>query len=205
MSTDVNFKEELERVKSKLSRTFAENERQEVIKEMRQLEKQQRATALQVTNRNLAGTATAWAQCPGLPDFSGSSDVKAVLTIDMGSGDVMPSFDPLETSQSGRTVRITQNGTGIGHCDFTSGDMDLIVPLHVEVENLPVIGNLARDTVLPLSTHRTVSIPGGTISGAPASSPGNATGTITLVGDVSINIFLFVTAHVQIQIVGILS
>jgi hypothetical protein len=162
--------------------------------------------ALEAINRKFNGTATAWAQCKRLPDFDGSADTQAVVTIQTGSGDVGASFVDINVSSEGSSVAIHQNGKGGGHYAFASGDLDVRLPLHVTVKNIPVIGSVSKDVQLPLSTHHTVTIPGGKINGSPASFPANAQGTLTLVGGVSVSIIPFLLdAHIQIQITGTLS
>ncbi|HEY7418024.1 MAG TPA: hypothetical protein VH593_22780 [Ktedonobacteraceae bacterium] len=174
---------------------------------MDQTSEQVRAdNALEAINRKLNGTATAWAQCKQLPDFHGSADTQAVLTIQTGSGDVEASFVDINVSSEGSSVVIHQNGKGGGHYAFASGDLDVRLPLHVTVKNIPVVGSVSKDVQLSLSTHHTVTIPGGKIKGSPASLPANAKGTITFVGGVSVPIIpLLLDAHIQIQIVGTLS
>ena len=128
------------------------------------------------------------------------------MTIQTGSGDVEASFVDIDVSSEGSSVVIHQNGKGSGHYTFASGDLDLSLPLHVTVKNIPVLGSVSKDVKLPLSTHHPVTIPGEKINGSPASSPANAQGTITLVGGVSVTLIPFVLdAHIQIQIEGTLS
>jgi hypothetical protein len=161
---------------------------------------------LAAISRKLNGTATAWAQCKRLPDFDGSADTQAVLTIQTGSGDVEANFVDINVSAEGSSVTIHQTGKGGGHYAFASGNLDVNLPLQVTVKNIPVVGNVSKYVKLPLSTHNTVTTPGGKINGSPASLPANAKGTITLVGDVSVNIIPFILdAHIQIQIVGTFS
>ena len=128
------------------------------------------------------------------------------MTIQSASGDVEVSFADINVSSEGSSVVIHQNGKGDGHYAFASGDLDLSLPLHVTVKNIPVIGSVSKDVKLPISTHHTVTTPDGKINGSPASSPANAQGTITLAGDISVTLIRFILdAHIQIQIVGTLS
>lgn len=128
------------------------------------------------------------------------------MTIQTNSGDVGASFVDIDVSSEGSAVAIHQNGKGSGHYAFASGDVDVNLPLHVTVKNIPVIGSVSKDVKLALSTHNSVTIPGGKINGSPASLPANAQGTITFVGGVSVPIIpLVLDAHIQIQIVGTLS
>src|SRR5579884_2253747 len=182
-------------------------ERQALTKALNQTNEQlQNDNTSGAINRKLNGTATAWAQCKQLPNFHGSADTQANLTIQSASGDVEASFADINVSSEGSSVVIHQNGKGGGHYAFASGDLDLSLPLHVTVKNIPVIGSVSKDVKLPLSTHHTVTTPDGQINGSPASSPANAKGAITLVGDVSVTLIRFVLeAHIQIQIVGTLS
>ena len=174
---------------------------------MDQTNEQLRAdNALEAINRKLNGTATAWAQCKQLPDFHGSADTQAVLTIQTGSGDVGASFVDINVSSEGSSVVIHQTGKGGVHYAFASGDLDVSLPLHVTVKNIPVLGSVSKDVKLPLSTHHTVTTPDGKINGSPASLPAHAQGTITLVGGISVTLIPFVLdAHIQIQIVDTLS
>jgi hypothetical protein len=169
-------------------------------------EQQQADNSLEAMNRKLHGTATAWAQCKRLPDFHGSADTQAVLTVQTGSGDIGASFVDIDMSSEGSAVAIHQTGNSGGHYAFASGDVDVSLPLHVTVKNIPVIGSVSKEVKLSLSTQNTVAIPGGKINGSPASLPAHAKGTITFVGGVSVPIIpLLLDAHIQIQIVGTLS
>lgn len=161
---------------------------------------------MEALNRIFNGTATAWAQCKKLPDFQGSADTQAKIAIQTNSGEVGASFVDIEVSAEGSAVAIHQNSKGNGHYTFASGDLDVNLPLHVTVKNIPVIGNVSKNVKLTLSTKNSVTIPGGKIDGSPASLPANAQGSITLVGGVSVPIIPFVLdAQIQIQIVGTLS
>ena len=125
--------------------------------------------------RTLQGVGTIWSDNSQVPGPRGSH-VTATLAIHDNNGQVNINLQPMDL---GNNIILRQNGNGVGHYDFNSGNLELNIPFHVE--HVPV-GRII-DTSMHLSTAMSISPPNvGPIAGIPASSPKDATGSITLVG-----------------------
>jgi hypothetical protein len=129
-----------------------------------------------VSTRTLQGVGTIWSDNSLVPGPRGSN-VTVALAINDDNGQVKVNLQPMDV---GNNIILRQNGDGVGHYDFNSGNLEVNIPFHVD--HVPV-GRIL-DASLHLSTALSISPPNlGSIAGIPAGTPSDATGSITLVGN----------------------
>lgn len=201
MATCEQLALEVQRLHSEFLHVFNEDAQQAILDKLDKVEtQQQQQGCFDSIFRTLNGKATLCTDSSFLPGPKYSQMMNASLGILLHTGVATLGFLPLPFD----STTVSQSGVSSGLYDFTSGSLDLSVPIHVV--NVPVVGTI--DTVAGLSTMISISAPcesiAGPFAGSPAGSPADATGFITLVGTASISV-LSSTITAYLRIVGTLS
>ncbi|SRR5216683_1832708 len=189
MATCEQLALDVQRLHSEFLHVSNEDAQQAILDKLDKVEQQQlQQGCFDSIFRTLDGTAILCTDSSFLPGPKRSA-IHASLGILLHTGVATLGFLPLPFG----STTVSQGGPSSGLYDFTSGSLDLSVPIHVD--NVPVVGSI--DAVAGLSTMISISAPcestAGSFAGSPAGSPADATGFITLVG----------TAPVTVTIAGI--